>query len=153
MCTLSHSVRKWRKIYLSPFIVPRRGLRSQGHWPLRHFKGLESLKRHAKSEVFISHDSKAIANVIVDNKKDKNNTPPNIPLTFEPGDIKMQHGRIYIYMTHKALHCSTNNLDSLVTGAFHTIWWQYIVSFHVAVSYGNFTLILTATKQRKLPVL
>ena len=28
MRTLSQSVRKWRKIYLSPFIVPRRGLRA-----------------------------------------------------------------------------------------------------------------------------
>ena len=29
MPTLSQSVRKWRKIYLSPFIVPRRGLNAK----------------------------------------------------------------------------------------------------------------------------
>ena len=28
MCTLSQSVRKWREMYLSSFIVPRQGLRS-----------------------------------------------------------------------------------------------------------------------------
>ena len=39
MFTLLQPVRKWRKIYLSPFIVPRRGLKT--HWKFKQGKRIQ----------------------------------------------------------------------------------------------------------------